>query len=111
MFEKLVEAIEVPMKQERLVNAWVRPSTWLLMDWWVVVRKEETLTQRKARRLGRQIIKFLKDNHKEQTWKAGETIMMHLEERGLREAWRTLQGWHWEAGKVAAKPCYASMEE
>ena len=68
------------------------------------MRKEGTLAQREARRLGRQIVNFLKMNHKERACHAGEAIVAYLEAGDVKEAWRTLRGRHREAGNAATKP-------
>ena len=101
----------MPMKKERPENAWVRQIRRLMVDQQAAMRKENTLNQHEARRLGTQIANSLKDNHMERVRKAGETIRMHPEAGELQEACWTLRGLHLEVGKFVVKLCYAFMEK
>ena len=74
------------------------------------MRNEGTLTQREVRRLGRRIAASLKEDCKEQAWKAGEAIILELGAGNTKEAWRLLKAWHREAGGMTIRPCYASMK-
>ena len=103
--------MEKPPVKERPDNLWVRLSTWSLVDRRAVMRKEGTLTQLKARKLGRLISAFLKEDRKERARKAGEAIMLRLKAGDVKEAWQILKSWHREAGGTTVKPCYASMEK
>ena len=110
MFEELVDTLEKPPAKERPESAWVRPGTWSLVDRRAELRKAGRLTQREARRLARAIRASLKLDRQERARKAGEAIMMELLAGNIKEAWRILKAWHWEADGAATKPCHASME-
>ena len=110
MLAELVEAVEKPPVKERSENVGVRSGTWSLVDRRAELRKAGRLTQRELRRRARVIRASLKLDRQERAQKAGEAIMMELLAGNIKEAWRILKAWHWEAGGAATTPCHASME-
>ena len=110
MFEELVDTLEKPPAKERPENAWVRSGTWSLVDRRVELRKAVKLIQHESCRLARVIKTSLKLDRQERARKAGKAIMMELLGGNIKEAWRILKAWHWEAGGTTTKPYHASME-
>ena len=110
MFKTLKSEVPKPDQREDYENNWIRCGAWVLVDQRVTFRKEGCVTMAKDRRLNRQIKATLKADRVERTRRTGEALMGSLTSGNVKEAWRTLQCWHREAGEKAPKPCYDTME-
>ena len=102
VFQEPTNVVEKPPVKERLENTWVRGQESRL---WMT----GALTQRESRRLARAIKASLKLDMHEQAHKAGESTVLELKTRNIKEAWGILKAWQREAGDTATEPCHASM--
>ena len=75
------------------------------------LRRDGLLTQRLARRRGREIKASLKQDRQTRAADTAAAVEHNLESGDAKEAWRCLAGWYRAVEERAPKPCYATMAQ
>ena len=109
LYEQLRDSCKKPALRERLVNSWIRPGTWTLIDHCATLNCQNLLNQQTRRVLGRRIRAALKADRCQHAANRGATIVGHLEAGDLEEACRAIKGWYTNATAMPPKPCYKTM--
>ena len=86
MFEELQRLQPMVLVREKSSHDWIHEGTWLLVDRWVALRRQNKLLRQEGRSLARKIHASLKDDCIKRARRAGGELMKNICSGCVREA-------------------------